>query len=264
MREPQHARFVQLVRQGAAARDIHDSDGSGAYDADAHGIAVTERFLARELGRVDLHLRSLCAPLAPILRGARSILDVGCGTGGTSVALALAATDAEVVGVDACRAVLQAAAVRAEGHAVQGRVAFKHVEAGKPLPFADASFALVTCVSVLEFVGSRTGRRALLAEMLRVLTPGGSLYLATPSPWHLRELHSGRWLGDWRRRPGFPWSSSQAELRRMLTGCEVDSLARERLRRHRLLRHVAWAAPMIGWALPWQRLLVRKPPRAAG
>ncbi len=262
MREPQRTRFVELLRQGAAARDIHDSDGSGAYDADAADINVADKFLARELGRVDLHLRSLCAPLAPVLRGARSILDVGCGTGGTSVALALAAVGSAVVGVDASQVVLEAAALRAEAHGVQERVEFKHVDAGKPLPFADASFALVTCVSVLEFVGTRDGRRALLAEMLRVLAPGGPLYLATPSPWHLRELHSRRWFGDWRRSAGFPWSSTQAELRRMLPGCEVASLARERLQRHRLLRHVAWAAPVIGWALPWQRLLVRKLPAA--
>lgn len=258
MREPQRSQFVALVRRGAAARDIHDSHGAGDYDGDPD-VAPSERFLARELERVETHLRNLCAPLARYLHGARAILDVGCGTGGSTVALALAAAGATVVGVDASQMVLEAAALRAEGHGVAGQVEFEHVPAGEPLPFGDDSFQLVTCVSMLEFVGTAQARRTLLAEMLRVLQPGGWLYIATPSPWRLRELHSRRWLGDWRRRPGYPWASSLGGLRRLLPGCELHPMARERFLRGARLRHIAWAAPLVGWALPWQRVLVRKP-----
>jgi SAM-dependent methyltransferase len=43
------------------------------------------------------------------------------------------------------------------------------------LPYANASFDAVTCVSVMEHVG--TGRRAILGELARVLAPGGRLVL---------------------------------------------------------------------------------------
>ncbi len=260
MREPYRSRFVQLVRDGAASRDIHDSDGRGAYDRDAVA-AASDRFIARELERVRQHAGGLCVPLVRRLGGARRVLDVGCGTGGTTVALALSALGAaEVVGIDAALRTLDAARVRALGHGLdEPRVRFVHVPAGTRLPFDDARFDLVTCVSVLEFVTTDAGRRALLAEMLRVLRPGGHLYLATPNPLRLREYHSRRWFGDYRRTAGYPWSSGPASLRGMLPGCRVESLAQDRIRTHPRLRRLAWAAPVLAGAMPWQRLLACKP-----
>ena len=259
MREPWRSQFVQLVKSGAGARDIHDSDGAGSYDS-GEWARASERFVAREIARVPMHAASLCEPLARRLARAPRILDVGCGTGGTSVALALSDLGAEeVVGVDASVEAVRAATVRGKGYGLDGpRLRFLHVTAGTLLPFEAGSFDLVTCVSVLEFVTAPGGREGLVAEMLRVLKPGGHLFLATPNPIAPRELHTGRWFGNQRRSRGYPWASSARTLRRMLHGCRVESMAADRLRRHRVLRRFAWAAPLLAWAMPWQRLLARK------
>jgi len=260
MDEPYRSRFIELVRRGAASRDMHDTDGRGSYDSEG-GSVVSERFIEREVRRAQQHAGSLCLPLADRLGSASIILDVGCGTGGTTVALALSSlAPRETTGIDVSMAAIRAARVRAQGHGIDpGRVRFMHVAAGHPLPFADGYFDLVTCVSVLEFIGDPSSREALVAEMLRVARPGGYLYIATPSPIRLHDLHSHRWLGDWRRDPGYPWSSTGASLRRMLGDCRVESLAPRRVRLHPRLKRVAWAVPAISWALPWQRLLARKP-----
>lgn len=207
-----------------------------------------------------MHARSLCIPLSRRVGTTRRILDVGCGTGGTTIALALSDLEPdEVVGLDASALAVDAARVRAQGHGLTPpKVAFVHVAAGAMFPFAAGCFDMVTCVSVLEFVSTAGGREALMAEMLRVLKPGGHLYVATPNPLKVRELHSRRWFGNLRHTGGFPWASSARSLRRMLPGCEVQSMLRDRMATHRHLRRLAWAAPALAWVMPWQRLLARK------
>ncbi len=114
------------------------------------------------------------------LRGAR-VLDVGCQTGGLAIALARAG--AEVTGVDVDATLLEAAAIRARCHGVSS-VRFEVCKA-EGLPFADARFDLVTFVDVIEHV-----ERAdeALAEVARVLAPGGLLWLQGPNRF------SPRWL----------------------------------------------------------------------
>jgi len=269
-REPWRSRFADAVLGGAAARDIHDSHGAGEYDtapAAADGgaaretPAVSRRFLERELTRVEMHLRSLCAPLARRLGPAPRILDAGCGTGGSTVALALSPlSPSSTVGFDASPEAVEAARLRGQGYGLpETALRFVHVEAGSRLPFADGAFDLVVCVSVLEFISTPEARRAFAAELLRVVRPGGHVYLATPNPLRPREYHSRRWFGDRRRSPGFPWSSTPRELRALFPGCRVESMVRDRLRAHPRLRGLAWLAPLAALLAPWQRVLVGKP-----
>lgn len=57
------------------------------------------------------------------------------------------------------------------------------------LPFGDASFDIVIFNHVIEHVGAEVEQRAMLAEIKRILRPGGRLYLAVPNKWALVEPH---------------------------------------------------------------------------
>ncbi|HWH44540.1 MAG TPA: methyltransferase domain-containing protein [Thermoleophilaceae bacterium] len=58
------------------------------------------------------------------------------------------------------------------------------------LPFGEASFDAVLFTQVLEHVQDPPG---VLAELLRVLRPGGRLYLSAPLVWELHELPHDYW-----------------------------------------------------------------------
>lgn len=261
LREPYRSQFETLIRSGAADQDIHDSG-----DAPAAGT-VSQRFVDRELERVDWHLRSLVPLLEEPVGQVDRILDFGCGTGGTTVALALSSLGAgEVIGVDANPAVLDAARVRGDAYDLAPpRLRFVHTTPGAPLPFADGSFALVTTVSVLEFISRAADRDAVVDDLRRLVAPGGYLYIATPSP-RLREHHSRFWLGDVRRTDGFPWASPPWRTRRWGRGWERISVAphlAERLARRVPGVPARWIArtvgPLLPYAATWQKLLFRRP-----
>jgi ubiquinone/menaquinone biosynthesis C-methylase UbiE len=132
------------------------------------------------------------------------LLDIGCGDG--LLAAELAAAGARVTGIDPDAAMLDAAAqrtARQDIRFVQGRI--------EALPFPDASFDLVTAVTVLCFVRDEA---TAWREMARVLRPGGRLVigeLGRWSLWALRRRIRG-WLGSrlWRSAA----FHSAAQLRR--------------------------------------------------
>ncbi len=99
----------------------------------------------------------------------RSILDVGCGTGGMLGALR---SYGRAFGADASRQALRFAGMRASAPLVQGDVC--------RLPFASASFDLVTCFDVLYHLRVLNDGEALL-EMARVLRPEGLILLRVPA-----------------------------------------------------------------------------------
>lgn len=265
MREPHLSEFKALIRQRAASRDVHDSSGDEGFakpDGDSD-----EDFVAREVARADSHRQHLNPLLERYVGGARRVLDFGCGTGGTTVAMALSALGAdEVVGVDANPAVLDAARVRARGYDLAPpRVRFEHTNPGKPLPFADASLDLVVTVSVLEFITRAGDRDAVVAELRRVVAPGGFLFVATPRPG-VREYHSRHWFGDVRRGAGMPWSSPPWQVARWGDGWRrialTDHLASSVTQRLPWVPE-ALAARALGPVLPfvarWQKALWQRP-----
>lgn len=96
-----------------------------------------------------------------------NVLDVGCGTGNYTRHLAAAAPEGLVVGVDASEAMIASAARRGGG----SNLAYLRGDAGV-LPFRDGQFDAVCCVGVLHMLERPL---AALAEMVRVLAPGGRL-----------------------------------------------------------------------------------------
>lgn len=122
------------------------------------------------------------------------VLDVGCGDG--ALMTRLSRTGARVTGVDPDPAMLAAARQRAEALAIPFAL---HRGAAEALPFADCSFDRVVAVAVLCFIETPD---LAIAEMARVLRPGGAIILGELGRWNIwasvRRIKG--WLGSpvWR------------------------------------------------------------------
>ena len=105
------------------------------------------------------------------LRGAR-VLDVGCGGGLLSEALAAAGAD--VVAIDLAPDLLKVA--RLHGLESGAHVDYRQVAVETLAAEAPASFDAITCMEMLEHVPDPA---SVLAACATLLTPGGRLFLST-------------------------------------------------------------------------------------
>ena len=110
--------------------------------------------------------------LAPIMDNIESpCLELGCGEGNN---LLRATSRATCFGIDLHRAKLQFASQEVPAARLS-------VASADALPFADASFRCVLIRDVLHHVQDP---KAVLAEAVRVLVPGGQFWLLEPNHWN--------------------------------------------------------------------------------
>ena len=120
------------------------------------------------------------------LRPDAYVLDAGCGTGLVLVEAAKRMPAGLAVGIDRWRAahaasiVGNAVLVNADAEGVGDNVVVTSGNITR-MPFADATFDVVTSCFVLHRLGSRAARLAAVQEAVRVLAPGGHLVVLDSS-----------------------------------------------------------------------------------
>jgi len=201
--------------------------------------AVYDQWYATPLGQlVDRVEKEALFALLPGLPG-RLVLDVGCGTG--NISLALASHGAQVVGVDSSAPMLTAA--RKKAARLGWDITWIRASAGQ-LPFGKESFDGVVCVLALDFISDRAG---VLQEMVRVLRRGGFLAVAVLNRYSLWTLK--RVIRAW-FRPSL-WRevrfTSPLELRRLLH--RQSALADIQVRQ--AVYFPPWKNPYLQRIYPW-------------
>lgn len=127
----------------------------------------------QRFANVKLKIEQLCQAQRIVWPGGAQVLDVGCGAG---TQCGLWARDGhQVHGLDVNGPLLQLAQRRC---ADQGLDVQFHLGTATSLPFGDAAFDVVLIPELLEHIQDW---QSALAESLRVLRPGGVLYLSTSS-----------------------------------------------------------------------------------
>ena len=132
-------------------------------------------------------------------------LDLGCGTG--VVSLALAERGFDVVGVDHSPEMLELARQKLAAAGVEATLETGDVRA---LRFGDAEFDCVTTQGLLHHLEELD---PCLAEMIRVLRPGGFFYISEPTrdETPLRRVLRVVWSKRPRRRPAVQQGAETVE-----------------------------------------------------
>lgn len=216
-------RLARLGRLAAAGLDPQGPDQVAATAAlfDRLADEAPEAGVAfYSLGDPAL-LAAATAELVAVVRGwvaveGCAVLDFGCGIG--RVAIALAPHLGSVVGVDVSAGMIARAREAAAG---MDGVAFEVTDGGT-LPFPDASFDLIVAADSFPYLVRAGLVETQLAEMARVLRPGGDLLVFN---WSYRGDAAAD-LAEVRAAPGFElvragqrpfaiWDATGFQLRRI-------------------------------------------------
>ena len=148
--------------------------GANDYDgfAEAYTVATEKNLLN------GYYVRPAIVNLAGDVAG-RRVLDVGCGSG--PISAMLRDRGATVAGFDSSAKMVELARKRL-GPDADLRVA----DLGGPLPYPDGAFDDVIAALVLHYLEDWTGP---LAELRRVLRPGGRLIAAVDHPLVIELMH---------------------------------------------------------------------------
>ncbi len=106
-------------------------------------------------------------------------------------------------------------------------VAYRRIEPGAPLPFADASFDIATSNAVLEHVGSPERQAAFVAELARVARV---VFVSVPHRFFPVEHHTGIPLLHWTDR-SFAVACRALGKAKWAEPAELILMTRARLRR---------------------------------
>lgn len=157
---------------GGTSRDAHSRADAAFHAATAHlyDPLLERRFAAFPALLTAPWLDSLPSPS----RGAKA-LDVGCGTGNNLIAFAERGYSAH--GIDHSPEMVAIAERKLADRRLGARVTLRTGDV-RALPYADGCFDVVLCTGVLHHL---VDMRPCLAEIDRVLKPGGSFHLAEPS-----------------------------------------------------------------------------------
>lgn len=131
------------------------------------------------------------------------LLDVGCASG--YQVFSVASHIKRGVGVDIAKGFVDAANAFAREHGITN-TEFVHVDA-EQLPFADAAFTKIICSEVIEHVVDPS---ILLAEIKRVLAPGGLVVFTVPN-WNSRGTLWKRIMNGFRPFPFTPLTDFSME-----------------------------------------------------
>src|SRR5262245_45436940 len=121
------------------------------------------------MGRWSARLAPLLVEFAGVADG-DAVLDVGCGTGSLSAAVAAAAPSSRIAGIDRSEPYVAVARARDDTR----RVTFEIGDA-QQLPFEDASFDRTLSMLILNFIPDPD---QALREMMRVTRPSGTVAAA--------------------------------------------------------------------------------------
>lgn len=231
--------------------------GSGVGDYSQHDPEMLDgrsrsAMAVKILGILQGHLGAIPPHLA--------CLDVGCSAG--HITERLSQRFGFCAGVDVDRQAILTASERASA---LSRAPTYALASGTRLPFPDASFDVVCCNQVYQYVPCP---EALMAEIRRVLRPGGVCIFSARNLWGLAYRDNWRpflrryvpWLaglapakGNWRERSGH--LRSYPELVRLVAGLKVHDYTWEvmqRPERYGFIGLVRWA-PLIRLVPGWLR-----------
>ncbi len=99
----------------------------------------------------------------------RVVIDIGCGSGGATIALVRDHGAGRVIGIDVEQPVCDHARARVVRDGLADRIEIRRVEPG-PLPFDDGSVDVVFSKDSIVHIADK---EALAADVFRVLRPGG-------------------------------------------------------------------------------------------
>lgn len=103
------------------------------------------------------------------------------------------------------------------------------------LPAADGEADVAACIAVLHHIPTHKARRAAMHELMRIVKPGGTVFVTV---WNLRSrrmFRSATWLAAWLRLPmvwggecgdvWVPWNADGVQVRRYVHAFTRSELA---------------------------------------